>query len=467
MKQLTIQKKIILWFSAMLLIIVILISAMTFAIAGSVLNESIKERLHDIVYQNMAEIEYWNDLSSTEAEPGDQFLKYHDGWLEIDDDFCNIFEGISTALYDADGNLLYGNMPIKLSASGILSYTNIEKIKYKGENYYVFDKALTVSGLEELWLRGVVSQNESTNILYNVVRLSFWLLPALAVLAILGGYIITRRSFLPVELLAKSAEEIGTGNDLSKRLDIGPGNDEIHMLANVFNDTFARLERNFEVEKQFTSDASHDLRTPVSVILAQSEYALEFCETPEEYREALQVIERQGNKMSDIISQLLFFTRLTHGTEIIQKEQISLSSLVQGICEAQKGLSQKNICLISDIQEDIYVGTDRILLERCLNNLLSNAYKYGRENGHVWVRLRRNADKIILSVKDDGIGISQENLTKIWERFYQADSARGDDRSDRGIGLGLSMVKQICELLDITVEADSTLGKGSEFILIF
>ncbi len=467
MKQLTIQKKIILWFSAMLLIIVILISAMTFAIAGSVLNESIKERLFDIVYQNMAEIEYWNDLSSTEAEPGDQFLKYHDGWLEIDDDFCNIFEGISTALYDADGNLLYGNMPIKLSASGTLSYTNIEKIKYKGENYYVFDKALTVSGLEELWLRGVVSQNESTNILYNVVRLSFWLLPALAVLAILGGYIITRRSFLPVEQLAKSAGEIGTGKDLSKRLDIGPGNDEIHMLANAFNDTFARLERNFEAEKQFTSDASHELRTPVSVILAQSQYALEFCETPEEYREALEVIERQGNKMSDIISQLLFFTRLTQGTEAIQKEQICLSSLVQGICEEQKVLSQKNIRLSSDIQADIYVDTDRILLERCLNNLLSNAYKYGRENGHVWVSLRRDADKIILSVKDDGIGISQENLTRIWERFYQADSARSGGSADHGLGLGLSMVKQICELLGITVEADSTLGEGSEFILIF
>lgn len=467
MKQLTIQKKIILWFSAMLLIIVMLISAMTFAIAGSVLNESIKERLFDIVYQNMEEIEYWNDLSSTEAEPGDQFLKYHDGWLEIDDDFCNVFEGISTALYDADGNLLYGNMPIKLSASGTPNYTNIEKIKYKGENYYVFDKSLTVSGLEELWLRGVVSQNESTNILYNVVRLSFWLLPALAVLAILGGYIITRRSFLPVEQLAKSAEEIGTGKDLSKRLDIGPGNDEIHMLANAFNDTFARLERNFEGEKQFTSDASHELRTPVSVILAQSQYALEFCETPEEYREALEVIERQGNKMSDIISQLLFFTRLTQGTETIQKEQICLSSLVQGICEEQKVLSQKNISLSSDIQTDIYVDTDRILLERCLNNLLSNAYKYGKESGHVWVRLRCDADKIILSIKDDGIGISQENLTRIWERFYQADSARGGDRSDRGLGLGLSMVKQICEILDINVEVISTLGEGSEFILIF
>lgn len=154
MKQLTIQKKIILWFSAMLLIIVMLISAMTFAIAGSVLNESIKERLFDIVYQNMEEIEYWNDLSSTEAEPGDHFLKYHDGWLEIDDDFCNVFEGISTALYDADGNLLYGNMPIKLSASGTPNYTNIEKIKYKGENYYVFDKSLTVSGWKNCGFEG-------------------------------------------------------------------------------------------------------------------------------------------------------------------------------------------------------------------------------------------------------------------------------------------------------------------------
>ena len=130
-------------------------------------------------------------------------------------------------------------------------------------------------------------------------------------------------------------------------------------------------------------------------------------------------------------------------------------------------LSQKNISLSSDIQTDIYVDTDRILLERCLNNLLSNAYKYGKESGHVWVRLRCDADKIILSIKDDGIGISQENLTRIWERFYQADSARGGDRSDRGLGLGLSMVKQICEILDINVEVISTLGEGSEFILIF
>lgn len=470
MKQLSIQKKIVLWFSAMLLIIVLLISAMTFAIAGSVLNENIRERLYDVVAVNVNEIEYWNRLTDTEAEPGDQFLKYENGWLEIDDDFCDVFEGISTALYDADGNLLYGNMPIKISSSKLLAFTKIGKTDYKGETYYVYDKPLTAEGLEGLWVRGVISQNESVNILYNVVRLSFWLLPALALLAVLGGYIITRRSFLPVEQIAKSAEEIGKGGDLSKRLDIGPGNDEIHMLADTFNEMFARLENNFNAEKQFTSDASHELRTPVSVILAQAQYALEFAETPEEYREALKVIERQGNRMGDIISQLLFFTRLAQGTETVNKEEICLSALVEEVCAEQKMLPQeggKNISLICDVSPDVYALTDRSLLTLCLNNLISNAYKYGKENGHIRVSLCCDTEKVLISVKDDGIGISPENLPKIWERFYQADSSRSADINERGLGLGLSMVSQICKLLDITAEVNSTLGEGSEFILEF
>ena len=108
------------------------------------------------------------------------------------------------------------------------------------------------------------------------------------------------------------------------------------------------------------------------------------------------------------------------------------------------------------------MGTDRILLERCLNNLLSNAYKYGRENGHVWVRLRRNADKIILSVKDDGIGISQENLTKIWERFYKSDLSRGKDK--KGTGLGLAIVKEVIQAHDEHINVISTEGVGTEFI---
>ena len=288
---LSIQKKIILWYAVMLLIIVFLVSAMMFAIATSVLNENIKERLVNVVSSNVDEIEFRNTLQNSEQEEGDQFLSYKDGWLEIDDDFCDVFEGISTALYDEDGTLLYGNAPIRISSSQNLTFLSVRKISFRGENYYVYEKRLNAPGLEKLWLRGVVSQNENINILYNGVRMSFLFLPALAVLALLGGYVIVRRSFLPVEQLAHSAEEIGISGDLSRRLDIGPGGDEIHMLAETFNAMFDRLETNFEAERRFTSDASHELRTPLAVILSQAEYALELADTEEEYREAKRLLK--------------------------------------------------------------------------------------------------------------------------------------------------------------------------------
>lgn len=452
----------------MLLIIVLLITGMTFAIAASVLNENIKERLLNVVSDNVNEIQFINSPSQTEREPGDQFLQYGDGWLEIDDDFCDVFEGISTALYDADANLLYGDSPLKISKSEALAYTKIKKIEYKGEGFYVYDKALTAEGMDGLWLRGIVSQNEGINILYNVVRLSFWLLPALALLAIFGGYIITRRSFLPVEHIAKSAEEIGMGADLSKRLDIGEGSDEIHMLADTFNEMFARLEKNFIAEKQFTSNASHELRTPTAVILAQAQYALELADSPEEYREALEVIERQAKQMSEIISQLLFFTRLEQGTETVCKDRVCLSELAYELCREQTVCAQNGIRLHTEIEPNIFCDTDRSLLSRVLANLIGNAYKYGKPNGNIWVCLHSNAGRIRISVKDDGIGISSENLDKIWERFYQEDSSRSADtseRGERGIGLGLSMVKEICSLLDIEATVSSTQGKGSEFVL--
>lgn len=478
-KNLSIQKKIILWFSAMLLIIVLLISGMTFAIAASALNENIKERLFDVVSSNIDEIEYVKNGSQAEASDRSQFLLYGEGLLEIDDNFCDVFEGISTALYDSDGNLLYGSAPLKSGISAAPTFTKIEKIEYKGENYYIYDKLLTADDMQGLWLRGIVSQNESINILYNVIRLSFWLLPLLALLAVFGGYIITRRSFLPVEQIARRAEEISHGSDLSKRLDIGTGDDEIHMLADTFNEMLARLEKSFIAEKRFTSDVSHELRTPTAVILAQTQYALELADSEEEYRESFEVINRQANHMSEIISRLLFFTRLEQGTETVCKESVCISELLLEFCKERSMLSSCGICLSTDIEPDIWIDTDRRLLLIVLSNLFGNACKYGKENGNIYVSLHRQGGSARISVKDDGIGISRENLEKIWQRFYQEDSSRSKnthnlelekssigDTVQNGIGLGLSLVKEICKLLDIKIAADSTEGVGSEFTLI-
>lgn len=465
-KNLTIQKKIIIWFALTLLVIVTLMNTLTFSIAKIVLDEDIKERLMNTVVSNVEEIEYFNRLDAgMEREQGDQFLQYNSGWLEIDDDFCDYYEGICTALYDKDGNLLYGEAPVKISRSKAASFTSVGSVKYKGEKYYVYDRVLSGDSFDGLWLRGVVSKNERINILYNTVRLSFWLLPLLALLAILGGYAITRRSFLPIQQIADSAEEIGKSGDLSRRLDIGWGRDEIHQLASTFNGMFDRLEKAFETERQFTSDASHELRTPTAVILAQSQYGLELADSEEEYRESLKVIKRQAERMNDIINQLLFFTRLDQGSEPVNMEETNLSVLVAEICKDQRLISCKHISVKDDIQPDINVETDRNLFTRMLNNLFSNAYKYGKEKGTITMTLTRMGDDAVLRLTDDGIGISRENLERIWNRFYQVEPSRNEDAGG-GLGLGLSIVKQITSLLGGKISVESEEGRGTSFIFV-
>lgn len=465
-KNLTIQKKIIIWFALTLLVIVTLMNTLTFSIAKIVLDEDIKERLMNTVVSNVEEIEYFNRLDAgMEREQGDQFLQYNSGWLEIDDDFCDYYEGICTALYDKDGNLLYGEAPVKISRSKAASFTSVGSVKYKGEKYYVYDRVLSGDSFDGLWLRGVVSKNERINILYNTVRLSFWLLPLLALLAILGGYAITRRSFLPIQQIADSAEEIGKSGDLSRRLDIGWGRDEIHQLASTFNGMFDRLEKAFETERQFTSDASHELRTPTAVILAQAQYGLELADSEEEYRESLEVIKRQAERMNDIINQLLFFTRLDQGSEPVNMEETNLSVLVAEICKDQRLISCKHISVKDDIQPDINVETDRNLFTRMLNNLFSNAYKYGKEKGTITMTLTRMGDDAVLRLTDDGIGISRENLERIWNRFYQVEPSRSEDAGG-GLGLGLSIVKQITSLLGGKISVESEEGRGTSFIFV-
>jgi len=465
MNKLSIKQKIMLWFSTGLLVIILLITGLTFAIANLVLDENIKERLMNVVTTNVEEIEFSVIYDREEIEQGDQFLEYKSGWLEIDDDFCDFLEGICTALYDENNNLLYGEAPLKISEATPLGYTSMGSLRLDNEKFYIYDKPLT-GDFEGLWLRGVVSHNETLNVLYNVLRLSFWLLPLLALLAILGGYVITRRAFLPVQQIADTAEEIGRSGDLSKRLDIGPGRDEIHMLADTFNLMFDRLEKSFQSERQFTSDASHELRTPVAVIMAQSEYALELADTEEEYRESLEVIRRQSQRMNEIINQLLFFTRLDQGSEPVRREVCNISDLLEEIACEQSMLAVKGITLDTRIEPDIKAEVDRNLFTRMVTNLISNAYKYGKDGGHIDVSLVRDGSRAVVSVKDDGIGISRENLEKIWNRFYQVDPSRTEDNAGGGLGLGLSMVKQISGLLGGTIDVDSTPDEGTEFTFI-
>ncbi len=226
---------------------------------------------------------------------------------------------------------------------------------------------------------------------------------------------------------------------------------------------FERLENAFEKERQFTSDASHELRTPVSVITAQCEFTLEKPRTGEEYENALETILRQSKKMSRLINDMLDYIRLEMRAESYKKETIDLTELVESLCFDMALIKEKDIVLSWEVEKNICFSGSRLLLSRLLTNLISNAYRYGKEEGHIFVCLKRREHQITLSVSDDGIGIAQEEQLKIFQRFYQADTSH----SGSGTGLGLSMADQIVRFHKGSIRVESALGKGSTFYIFF
>ncbi|MCC8059236.1 MAG: HAMP domain-containing histidine kinase [Clostridiales bacterium] len=465
MRRLSIRAKITLWFSAALIIVVALTYFVILSVSRQIIQKTIRDGLIEIVEGNIDEVEYYDSIDEIYADNDvDYYTRYNDGYIEIDDDFLNAVNQIYTSLSQSDGTLLFGENPIAKETAGLtFADSEVQRVRIDGTLYYVFDRRLDADGLEGLWLRGVVAETQGEAELSNISRTSLILLPSLVLVAVIGGFLIAGRMLWPIRQIADTAAQIREGNDLRKRIDLGEGTDELHRLADQFNEMFARLDKSFQTQQQFVADASHELRTPVAVIRAQCELALEQEQTPEEYVEALEVIQRQSRKMNRLISSLLDFTRLELQPERYTKENLDFSQLVESVCADLSMLREKNIELTCETEPDVLISGNRELLTRLLTNLVSNAYRYGRENGHTMVALRSDAGNIALSVQDDGIGIAAEALPNIFDRFYQADTSR----SGGGNGLGLAMVKEIAGFHGGRVSVESESGHGSIFKIIF
>ncbi|MDE7207603.1 MAG: HAMP domain-containing protein [Lachnospiraceae bacterium] len=463
MKNLSFKAKITAWFSGIMILIVVVTFGIIFWVSNSVTQKNIQDNLIEIVESNVDEIEFYEEKNHVKELHGDQYIQYLDGYLEIDDDFLDRVNGIYSSLYQETGNLLYGENPFAGADMEIpFSDSIVKKITWNGTGYYVYDRLLSGYGVDGLWLRGVVSQNQDAWELHWIVRISLIALPALLILAVIGGYWIAGRALKPVHKITQAAARISQGQDLNQRIDLGSGTDELHQLADVLDNMISRLDKAFKAEQQFTSDTSHELRTPMSVILAQCEYILERTRTPEEYEDALQVIQRQGRKMSKLIDDMLCFARLEQNKDSYPKEAVDFSTLVQDICKDMALLKSRNIVLDWEIEPDIALTGNAMLLTRMVTNLISNGYRYGNENGRIFVRLKCEGG-VLLSVEDNGIGIPDEQQEKIFGRFYRVDTARFSE----GTGLGLAMVKDIAKYHGGTVEVVSATGKGSRFTIKF
>ena len=283
---------------------------------------------------------------------------------------------------------------------------------------------------------------------------------AIVALGLTWAWFLSRRILSPVEEMTGIAERISASN-LSERIDQSRIKSELDKLAQVLNGMFGRLQASFERQARFTADASHELRTPISVVVAQSELALAKRRSPEEYQEALEACYRAAKRMESLVDGLLILARSDAGQLELRREPVDLRQITETSLALLKPIADQTRTELKCELEAVQIAGDAERLGQVVTNMVSNAITYNREGGQVRLHLVADEHDAILTISDTGIGIGENDLPRLYERFYQVDKARTGNRG--GVGLGLAICREIVHGHGGSIAASSVVGEGTTF----
>lgn len=309
-------------------------------------------------------------------------------------------------------------------------------------------------------------EQNQTVVIEEIVQKQMWIISGISLLALLvfgtfGSIMVSRRISRP---LNKMTEQIATinVNSLDKRLRVSGTEEEILMVTQEINRTLDRLENSFLAQDQFVADAAHELRTPLSTLLAQNQLIIAKLKTGEVLPEEVFETQKRSLKRIESIAEDLLL--LTKGERQFPDESINLNELIAEICLDLEWLIQKcQVNLVFNPDEKVSITANPILIDRLIRNIILNAIQYNKPNGSVFITLEK-LDAIVLRVQDTGIGISPDDLPHIFDRFYRGDPSRS--RSTGGSGLGLAIVKHIITRYGGEVKVESKLNNGSCFTVL-
>jgi two-component system heavy metal sensor histidine kinase CusS len=292
--------------------------------------------------------------------------------------------------------------------------------------------------------------------LFIIILTSFIVCPLLCL-------VIAKRGLAPLQNLTDAIEKIHVKN-LNCPIPVEHWPTELLKLVTAFNDLMVRLEKSFKQLSQFSADLAHELRTPVHSLINQLEITLSKPRTTEEYNSVLLSSLEECTNLGQLIDRLLFLARTENPTTAIEKVDINAATEIANICDFFEAAAEEKHVTFSCEGETI-IHADRILFQRALSNLISNALKYTPSGGKIFIKTYSENKKTIIEVQDSGCGISAEHLNNIFDRFYRAEFARS--KQTGGHGLGLAIVKNIMDLHGGSVEVTSVVNQGSTFKLIF
>ena len=306
---------------------------------------------------------------------------------------------------------------------------------------------------------GIVVHNDSA---LKIFLLTLVVLGCLAIIGSwFGGSFMAKKALKPMDRMIKELQKIET-EQLGKRLTLHPVKDEIHELSGVINEMLFRLENSFNQIRQFTADASHELRTPIAIMKAGLEIALSRERSIHGYQQVLANTLEDLGRLSKIIENLFILAKADAGRYELHKERMNLYPVIKDIAEQLNLIAEpKNIFVLMEKMEDAFIEADVLLIRMMLLNLIDNAVKYTHPSGTIKLSLCKDNGCVKIAIQDNGIGISREDISYIFDRFYRASKSRTADHT--GGGLGLSICQWIVKSHRGTITVKSELNKGSIF----
>jgi len=299
----------------------------------------------------------------------------------------------------------------------------------------------------------------------KLLQLLVIILPLGIVFSILCGLFVTQRSLNIINRINKTAQSI-TSKNLHKRIEVPKGNDEIRELIITLNSMIDRLDKSFTMIKQFSQDAAHELRTPLTIIRGEIEELLTYEKIPRKISTSLESILEEIQYLISISNTLMLLHSIDTGKVDYDFSEIDLSTIVSDTYEdAGILVSEKKQKLELRQNDHVKINGNEELLTRLLWNLIDNNVKYTPEGGSISIELKKENKHAIITVEDNGYGIPENDIPRIFERFYRVDKSRS--RELGGSGLGLAICKWIVELHEGTIQVESKLNKGTKVIVEF
>jgi len=432
--------RVLIWFGSIVFFLLLIFSLSFYYFLNTSINDNIQTKLHHIA-----------------LEIKDNVLLNKKGLVE----FTNKKEALSSYVILKNNTIIIKSYDFDLTNLNL--YINDKRTFFIISN----DDDETINALDILTYgdyKICVYQKNIDNKIEELVDTLFILNPILLFLILIASSKLIDKILLPIKKVTATAKKISISN-FSHTILLPQENDEVKELVDSFNLMVLRLKNGIESLDRFNSDVSHELKTPLTVIKGEIEVTLRKQREPVEYQKSMQIVAYEAEQMQNIVENLLLLTKYSRENIRESFEICSLDSILLNVVDKfSSKIQEKNLHLVLETIEPISINANCLLISLVFSNLLDNAIKYSQSSKNIYISLHKEKN-IYFKIKDEGIGIEEDKLSKITDRFYRVDDSR--NKKIKGFGLGLSIVKNSVELHDAKMEIQSFVNEGTDIKIIW